>query len=353
MVHKISGHLHRWIQNFLCHRTERVSINGTLSAEYPCISGVAQGSVLGPPLFLAYINDMSSSLSHVTCKKFADDAKIYQTFFAPAGCTLLSNALVELETWCSTNQLTIAAQKCSVLHIGYGNPRQPLYLLNQLLPVAENIKDLGVHVSSSLKFSVHCQEVARKSSITACLLLRALWFSPPHVLIKAFITYVRPILEYCCQIWSPYLVRDVNLIENVLRSFTRRLCYKFGLGSEVPYARRLEMFKVQTLEMRRIFLDLLFLFKMLNGNVDLSAKSFFSTIDHRHVTRGSSNNIVTKFVGRLEIDNNFFTHRVQRYWNALPIGIKQCTSVATFRTQLAKFDFDNHVFLTKITHLHD
>ena len=128
---------------------------------------------------------------------------------------------------------------------------------------------------------------------------------------------------------------------------TRCILWKHGLGNSY-YSDRLSFLKVESLERRRLLADLVFLFKILHGYVDLDAKDFFHFFDHKYETRGCNFNVCTKFVGRLEVDNNFFTHRVTRYWNALPVEVKRCVTIGSFRTMLAKFDFSGPAFMTKL-----
>jgi len=343
----ITGSLHDWLSAFLTGRTQRVHLNGSFSEMVACTSGVPQGSILGPLLFLLYINDMPSSLKNVSCKLFADDAKIYSIFETNNDVDFLPTAITALEQWCVLNQLTIAVHKCAVLHVGYNNPNRPLMLLGVQMPVVHSIRDLGVVVSDSLLFSEHCSEITRNASKTANLILRALSHSPADVLMRALNVYGRPKLEYCSPVFSPHLVRDVNQIENVQRRFTKRIFWKCNLGDQ-SYKRRLEVLNAVTLERRRLVFDLTLLYKMLHNLVDLSFLDFFRVFDHRHCTRGSDLNIVSRYVGRLQTDSNFFAIRVVKLWNALPYELKNCATLAIFKNRLKKFQFPPNIYRTKI-----
>ena len=148
--------------------------------------------------------------------------------------------------------------------------------------------------------------------------------------------------------FSPYLAQDVNLLESFQRVFTKRIFFKHGLGNDVSYKDRLHFLKLDSLERRRLIADLVFLYKILHNCVDIEAADFFRFFDHKHATRGNAFNVSTKFVGRTEVDNNFFTHRVERFWNALPSEIKCCTTIAKFSALLSKYSFEHRVFDTKL-----
>ncbi len=130
-MYGIDGNLFCWLWAFLCGRTQRVQVGVVLSEEAHRISGVPQGSVLDPLLFLLYVNDLPGYLRTVTCKLFTDDAKIYCIFDNGSSNSALSTALEQLELWAATWQLKIAYEKCSVMNIGRGHPNDCLDLAQQ------------------------------------------------------------------------------------------------------------------------------------------------------------------------------------------------------------------------------
>jgi len=182
----IDGCLLIWIQNYLSDRTQSVQVGLCRSRVCPVVSGVPQGSVLGPLLFLLYINDLSSTLSYVSCKLYADDAKLYSSFDRSDEIFPLDTALIDLLKWSNIWQLPIAVSKCNVLHIGYSNPRNFYALGARLLEPVDVIRDLGVQLSSNLSFSAHCSLSALRASRVAHMLLRAFKGRFPLTLVRAF-----------------------------------------------------------------------------------------------------------------------------------------------------------------------
>ncbi len=344
----ISDNLWRWLTSFLCSRTQRVRVGSALSNEVPCSSGVPQGSVLGPLLFLLYINDLPECLKAVKCKLFADDAKIYCIFDKHSSSSNLSTALEQLESWVSTWQLKIAYEKCSVMHLGNGHPMEILRFGRIALKVTPSVRDLGVQISKSLCFSEQCINVSMKASRVVNLILHVFRSKDPSMFVRAFVVFVRPILEYASPIWSPHLVKDVNLVERVQRMFCRRVMYRCNLAA-LPYHARLSLLNLEPLEHRRIKADLVFLFKILNNMVDLSEFSLFSELPQAQVrTRGNARKLRSRLYPRLDCAKYFFSYRVVNIWNNLPDFVASCPSLAIFKSYLNDSSDLSNLYVSKI-----
>lgn len=140
-------------------------------------------------------------------------------------------------------------------------------------------------------------------------------------------TFVRPGLEYCSEIWNPHLIRDIEVIERVQRLFTRRIP---GLSS-FSYEQRLRHLNLKTLKHRRTEKDLIFVFKMIHGMIDLSFDDFFEFSENR--TRGHIYKIAVKR-SRLDVHKYFFASRIIPIWNSLPPEIVDSPSLAVFRSRV-------------------
>ncbi len=172
----ITGKLLDWIRSFLANRSQRVTINGKFSCFSCVISGVPQGSVIGPLLFLLFINDIVDMLipCGVTVKLFADDLKMYVPVSRdPNVISPMVEALSTLENWSSSWQLQLASAKCAVLSIGCGNPKRVYQLQGQNLENVENFRDLGVIISSDLKMTGHCSKIAAQAIRRLGMVFRA------------------------------------------------------------------------------------------------------------------------------------------------------------------------------------
>lgn len=327
----IDGKIYSVIENFLCDRTQSVKINESLSETSNVTSGVPQGSVLGPILFLCYINDIGNVLNNAFLKIFADDSKVYMSDSNVGMGPLLSNDICNIFTWADTNQLKMSIEKCNVLHLGYNNPKNPIIVRDVSLPSQDSVKDLGVLMSNNLKFSAHCSYIVSKSLIKSYLIFKMFSSRNRNFLIAVYKTYVRSLLESNVSVWNPSQMCDINAIERVQRKFTKRFP---GLRNE-PYERRLEILGLETLELRRLRFDLVMVFKILNKICDLDANDFFHLANRR--SRGHSCKLELPRC-RLELVRNTFKYRVIHPWNSLPENVVTSSNVYIFKNRLKNVD---------------
>ena len=229
----IKGNLYHLIVSFLSSRTQSVKINTSLSKSRPVTSGVPQGSVLGPLLFILFINDIVDNLhTSTSVKLFADDNKLYSSF-SNTEPSILQNQLDIIEQWSSLWQLSISYSKCSIMTIGSHKITSPFSHGTNTIPQVETINDLGVLINSKLTFKHHIHQIVNKANQRKSLraILRCFLTRNPSYLKRAFITYTRPLLEYASSVWSPSYLTEIFLIESLQRDFTKRIP---GL-SHLPY----------------------------------------------------------------------------------------------------------------------
>ncbi len=206
----ISGNLLNWIAAFLYGRTQRVVINNSFSEWCCVVSGVPQGSVLGPLLFLMYVNDVSELVNGVKLKLFADDIKIYAE--TCVGRNVIQENLNLIAEWAETWQLKLACKKCVVLTIGRDRS-DFVYMIDDVpLESVTSFRDLGVTMSYDLKSSKHCQIIVAAAMSRIGVLFRAFTTRNVDVLVKAYKTYIRPLLESGTPVWSPYLFGDIHTV---------------------------------------------------------------------------------------------------------------------------------------------
>ncbi len=346
LVHKLkgygfSGQLLAWLTAFLSNRTQRVKVGSVFSSFINVTSGVPQGSVLGPLLFLLFINDLPDCILSSMIRLFADDVKLLSEIsFGLTGptCSLLLDCDI-LCSWSDQWQLQIAAHKCATLHLGHNNPNLIYKLHGQDVAASDSVKDLGVIFSSSFASTEHCKSIARKGFQRVNLIFRCFLSKDINCLLRAYITYVRPILEYASVVWSPYFVKDILLIERVQRRYTKRLLFYTSLKeperSNMSYENRLAYFELQSLQTRRLIADVVFCHKIVHNLVDVNFDDFFIRDHNVSLRRKHSLQLYTVFC-RKNVKKYFFSTRVVPYWNELPSTVVSCQSPKLFRKLISK-----------------
>jgi len=221
----ISGNLLQWLRNFLTGRTHCTRVSNCISEICNLLSGVIQGRNIGPLLFICFINELAEILGpmFVTAKFFADDLKVNAEVLTTIDVDCFQFALDRITAWCNDWQLQITVKKCSILNIGPTTLSINFQIDGNVLPAVSKVKDLGIAFDSNLSATSHVRSVVVTANQRVNLLLRSFLTRNRYVLVKAYIAYVRPILEYGSVVWSPYETGDISCIEQVQRSFTKRL----------------------------------------------------------------------------------------------------------------------------------
>ena len=196
----INGPLLSWLESFLTGRFQRVVVRGTCSSWVSVKSGVLQGTVLGPIMFLIYINDISHGLTSPV--SIADDMKVYRVLNTEKDTGQLQGDLFKLQSWSIDWQLNFNPGKWGVKT----DLTKPHYtLMNETLKLVDMSKDLGVNITSKLSWSFQVNECVNKANRVIGFLKRTVGPRNDKLFSKLYTSLVRPILEYCVPVWSPYL----------------------------------------------------------------------------------------------------------------------------------------------------
>ena len=332
--HGIGGALLKWFRNFLTNRQQRVVVRGSYSKWTNVTSGVPQGTILGPILFLIYINDLPNEIvSHV--KLFADDTKVYRKLSDPENDgEILQSDLNRMSEWTNLWQLSFNLDKCVVMRITHHKDKSipEYYLSDKKLKVANEFKDLGVIVSSDLSWSNQVASTVKKANRIVGLIKRTIGFSSTSIFSTLYKSLVRPVLEYAAPVWSPYLVKDVKALERVQRRASR-IALKQKRG-EMPYNERCKLLKWDTLEKRRKFLSLVECYKIvfeLNGGI-----TFSEVLEYRHSKRTRSNHQYTLYPKLPKINCYKYSLfvRIISDWNSLPCSVVEVNNIKEFKREL-------------------
>ena len=337
-AHGIRGKVYEWIRAWLEDRLQRVVLNGEASDWAAVLSGVPQGSVLGPLLFLIFINDLDEAGSAAEIiRKFADDTKVAQPIRTRDGIgdqAKLQAALDGLVGWAARWGMSFNVQKCKIMHVGHANPRARYHMGGTELDITEEERDIGVTMSSKLKPGPQCLKAARTAQQVLGQILRAFQARDKFTYMQLYKTYVRPHLEFACQAWSPWSAADKEVLEKVQQRAVRQVS-----GLKGPsYEEKLKELDMCTLEERRHRADMAMVYKILTGKMDIDAREFFEmAATSGRATRVAADPLnVTVKHGRLDIRRNFFSVRVTELWNNVPSEIKQLRSLDGFKKAYAK-----------------
>lgn len=271
----VGGPYVRWLESYLKDRRQCVRIGNVESREITVTSGVPQGSHLGPILFLLFINSAASVFSTSKCLLYADDLKLFCPVNSLEDCLALQRDLDNLVGWCNLNALNININKCRVMRFyKCKSPyRYPYSIGNSVLESVHSFNDLGVIFSSDLSFNRHIDSVILKATRMLGFLRRTCSdVCDVRAIVSLFNCLVRSVLEYNSVIWCPMYNCHVQRLERVQNKFAKFLLYKLRFPYEgLSYQNRIQLAGIESLERRRQNALVLFLFKLINGQMDCSS----------------------------------------------------------------------------------
>ena len=323
----INGNIGNWIENWLSDRKQRVVINGESSPWSLVTSGVPQGSVLGPILFIIYINDLDIGINNII-SKFADDTKIGNAIITEEDRAILQNDLHKISEWSTKWQMPFNVNKCQMLQIGSLNKKYCYSMMGQNIKTTPTVKDLGVTISANLKFSQQCNEAAKKANRMLGFIKRNFTYKSKDIILPLYNSLVRPHLEYAVQFWAPHLSKDIHKLESVQRRATKLI----PSIRNKPYEERLKDLNLFSLSKRRLRGKLIECFKIIKGYNNVNIENYFKFAPTLP-TRGHS----LKLKGdkcNLDITKYFFTNDIIDKWNKLPEHVVQSNSIETFKHRL-------------------
>ena len=338
----IRNNVLKWIEDFLSNRTQYVSINQKESDPTEVSSGVPQGSVLGPSLFIYFINDLPSVIKSLA-KIFADDTKAFSKISSDEDRHNLQLSLDACAVWSDTWLLRFNGSKCKVLHLGYNNPNYDYYMRDgDIVSKLDDTvceKDLGVFIDNKLDFKEHIIKQTNKARSMAGCIHRNIINKTTDIMVPLFKAMVRPILEYGNSVWVPYFLKDSKRIEDIQRQFTKRI---YGMANK-SYSERLEILNLPSLEFRRLRGDMIEVFKIIHKIYDPSTTNSLLTMHPNTCGTRKKNDLNLKKKGSNGNKYNmFFTNRVNNIWNDLPNEVVNADNVNDFKNK-----FDKHFIRNK------
>ena len=328
----ISGQVLEWVRAFLKDRTQRVVIRGSASEACNVTSGVPQGSVLGPVLFLIFINDLPLEvLSPLSL--FADDSKIFSRIVTNKknskwagfdGQEALQRDLMEVQKWAEKWKMEFNVGKCKMMHIGRKNPKNVYSMGGTELETTSAERDLGVTIDDQLDLGKHIKSIVAKANRMLGLIRISFACLDRPMFLNLYLVLVRPHLEYCVQAWSPYKRKYIKKLEGVQRRATKLVPEL----RDLEYPERLRRLGLTTLEERRVRGDMIQTYKFVSGKEDINPSVFFQMAVPRP---GANSRKIFMQRTRLNVRKNFYSQRVGTSWNKLENKVVEARKTSSFK----------------------
>ncbi len=367
-LYGIDGTLLKFISNYLKDRTQSVVIGNSKSCCLPVTSGVPQGSILGPILFVIFINDISKGLSSGTdVALYADDTKIWRAIHSESDMNALQDDINYLNQWATNNLMNFHPKKCKVLSVEQSHlnvavsvprPMQFNYYLGEkdleYVSIENPEKDLGVLMTPNLKWNSQCNRLCTKANQQLGIVKRNAHFVHDFKRRRAlYIAMVRSQFENCSIIWRPTGKSLMDKIEGIQKRAIKWIFSEehASYGSHSVYIKKCKAANLLPMSERFCLNDMIFLHKVIHKIVPLELPyylSFFQGqsrlrschMNHRALVSSVTPNIVinsSNVSGERNPVNPFhnsFFYRAHLTWNCLPIEIREIESHSLFKNEL-------------------
>ena len=331
----VRGSLHKWIASFLLDRKQRVVVDGKNSDWVKVDSGVPQGTVLGPILFLAFINDLPSAVKS-SVRLFADDCVMYRPVHSQEDCRLLQEDLDKLSEWEDKWCMKFNATKCNSITITRRkNIINHEYTLHGIqLEKVDSAAYLGVELSADLTWARHMNKTCAKANKSLAFLRRNLQVQSKPLKEMAYKGIVRPVLEYCSPIWNPHHKKYTQKLEMVQRRAARFVLQRHHNTSSVTDM--LKSLEWESLASRRTKSSLTIFFKIQHSLIAIPPPAF--VCPSLRPRPGSPHQLQIPFCQTDSYKNSFFPRTI-RQWNSLPSPTATLSSLPSFKAALSSMTF--------------
>ena len=340
----VTGVTYNWFNSYLDDRKQKCFVNGCLSDSKPLLCGIPQGTILGPLLFLLYINDLPNCLSISQPRMYADDTHLT---FASNDVTILeenmNNELTKVSEWLIANKLTLNRSKTEFMLLG---SRQRLSTLSGPLSFSINgdsikqvefAKSLGVYIDKNLTWNLHITNISKKIASGIGILKRSRSFVPFKTLLCIYNSLVQPHFDYCSVVWgncNKTLASKLQKLQNRAARVLTSSSYDANaddLIARLGWNKLDVQFKFQTAVM---------VYKSLNGlALDYLRTMFSSRSDTCAYSLRGSTGKLTVPLPRTNFLKNSFSYRGAVVWNSLPVDLRQAQTLTSFKSGCSSFVF--------------
>ena len=326
-----------WVESFLSCRNQRVVVDGFASKEAPVMSGVPQGTVLGPLLFLIFINDIAAETSS-SIRLFADDCLLYREVRTHADCHLLQQDLDKLTQWSKTWGMQFNVKKCNIISITNATKHNisHQYLMDgEIVSPTDTTDYLGVRFNGKLRWNQHIDHISSAANRMLGFLWRNLYKCPQDLKEKAYKTMIRPKVEYCASIWDPHHTKYIDKLESVQRRAARFVTNQPHRRSEpvVSVTAMIQDLGWEPLSTRRLQSRLTSFYKVLNHHLEIPQSYHPVPAQDLQDTRGHDKRFQT-YQPEIDAYKFSFFPRTVVDWNKLPAETVHAESIEAFKLRL-------------------
>ena len=333
----ISGRVHAWIKAFLSERHQVVHVRGSKSAMEPVVSGVPQGSVIGPLLFLVLLGDIDEKVKTAAVSSFADDTRVMGQVRNIDDTRDLQLDLDAIYDWSTANNTQLNAEKFECVRYGYNKEikESTSYKASDGADIQakDTVKDLGILVCSDGTFGEQIGNVVLSANLKCAWILRTFRTREKKLMLTLWKSLILPVLDYCCQLWSPTAVGQINALEKVQMSFLKKIT-----GVTGTYWQQLAAVNIYSLQRRRERYIVIYIWKVVEGLVPNFGISVLNNSRHGrycvvpHIKTTAPVRIQNLRFASLSVNG-------PRLFNAMPNCVRNMTncSIDAFKNALDKY----------------
>ena len=336
------GNILKWFSSYLSNRYQQTTVLGVTSRRLAVTSGVPQGSILGPLLFLLYENHLANNVTNSSVATFADDTKIFKVIRSISDAASLQQDLSHFESGSNEANLHLNVEKCKLLRITrkYNKVEYHYKLKDKVLVNTNYERDLGVWTSSNLTWTKHIEyQCTQANKMLGYIRRSTLEINSTLVRRTLYLTLVRSQLCYASQVWAPQSIISIKRIERVQRRATKFIL-DLPFFCDISYNQRLEMLNLLPVCYWHEYLDMVFFFKCVRGMVNINVKVLAELQSRERTTRSTDTKCLTFTTRQCKTSTSqkSFVTRSTRVWNILPKKLTENnTTFSSFKNGLYEY----------------